>query len=117
VKEPMEKNEKHIVLEDETIEERDIKLESGKKLTIKYTHQPNIVGPRSKYTGLPIWIGKTEAHGRIVDQHDKPGFAKTSEAFCWLQEPYDYSQARVVTTGRLLKAFNLPTKLAEQVKE
>jgi hypothetical protein len=111
------KKEKHIVLEDETIEERDIKLESGKTLNIKYTHHPNIVGPRSKYTGLPIWVGKTEALGRLVDQNDKPGFAKSSEAFCWLQEPYDYSQARVVTTGRLLKAFNQSTKLADQVKD
>ena len=92
-------------------EERSLSVED-KKIAIKYKHYPNIVGPRSEYHGVPIWVGKTEAEAFIEGKT-----VATAEARCWLYEPFSYSQARVVVTGRLLKKIHLPTKLAEQVKE
>lgn len=88
-------------------EKRKVKVEAGEDIDIEYKHYPNIVGPRSKYTGLPIWVGKTEATAN----------GTTVNAYCWLKEPYTYSRGRVVTTGRLLKQFGLSTSLAEQVEE
>jgi len=83
-------------------------VKAGKaKVEIAYKHQPNVVGPRSKYTGLPIWVGKTEANANGI----------TVVAFCWLNEPYTYDRGRIVTTGRLMKELGLPTSLAEQVKD
>jgi len=84
---------------------------SGHKMVIEYHHRPNHVGPRSTYTGLPIWVGYTKA-----EASDGKSFAE-DEAKCWTDEPFNYSQARIVVTGRLLKKLNLPTSLAEQIKE
>ena len=99
------------VLED-TDEKRTIKTQDGKELVIEYHHRPNVVGKRSIHTGLPIWIGhtKAEANGKELK------FAE-AEAKCWTNEVYDYNQARVVVTGRILKKLNLPTELAEQARE
>lgn len=98
-------------LEDETTEQRTLKTEKG-ELTITYTHTPNVVGKRSKYTGLPIWVGTTHAVGSI-----NGGTSIETESKCWLNEPFTYSRGRVVSTGRLLKQLGLPTSLAEQVKD
>jgi len=81
------------------------------KLIITFDHKPNIVGPRSEYNGLPIWIGKTIATAKFDGKTIK------KEAFCWLNEPFQYEQARVVCAGRILKAAKLPTALSEQVKD
>lgn len=88
-------------------------IDDGKhKFVVEYNHYPNAVGPRSKYTGLPIWVGKTIARGPYADDQAKEVVAK-----CWTDEPFDYDQARFIATGRLLKALGLPTSLADQVKE
>lgn len=79
----------------------------GKEIEIQYRHKPNVVGKRSKFTGLPIWVGYTEAECN----------GKKAQAKCWVGEPYTYSQARVVVTGRILKQMKLPTELAEQVRD
>lgn len=92
-------------------EERSISTKD-KKIDIKYKHYPNIVGPRSEYHGVPIWVGKTDAEAFIDGKQ-----VATAEARCWMYEPFNYAQARVVVTGRILKKLNLPTLLAEQVKE
>lgn len=99
------------VLEDRE-EKRTIKTDDGKEVEVKYKHYPSVVGPRSIHTGLPIWVGKTEANGCLDG-----GTQIDVEARCWTHEPYSYSQARVVSTGRLLKQLGLPTNLAEQVKD
>lgn len=91
-------------------EKRKIETPDG-VLEIKYQHYPNRVGRRSAYNGLPIWVGKTHAIASIDG-----GTTVETEAKCWLKEPFTYSRARVVSTGRLLKQLNLPTSLAEQVK-
>jgi len=104
--------EKYIAVLEDREEERVLKTEDGKEVEIKYEHYPSVVGPRSVYTGLPIWVGKTEANGCLDG-----GTSIDVEARCWTHEPYSYSQARVVSTGRLLKQLGLPTKLAEQVKD
>ncbi len=78
-----------------------------KKIEIKFSHYPNVVGTRSKFTGLPIWVGKTVANA--------PG--ATGESLCWVNEPYSYAWGRVVATGRVLKKLGLPTDLAEQARE
>ena len=80
-------------------------------LVIEYHHQPNVVGPRSDYTGLPIWVGKTTAKTSV-----NGGTAIETIAYCWLREPFTYSRGRVVSTGRLLKELEYPTYLAKQVK-
>ena len=98
-------------LKDKTEENGAVKLDGEKVLEIKYTHYPNVVGPRSRYKGLPIWVGKTEAVGTI------DGEVKKVESMCWVNEPFTYERARYVCTGRLLKAFGLPTSLADQIKE
>lgn len=90
-------------------EERSLKI-GKQKLVIKYYHQPNVVGERNVYNGLPIWVGKTIAKAQYN------GKTNEAEAKCWLQEPFTYSRARVVTTGRILKQLNLPTNLSEQVR-
>lgn len=78
-----------------------------KKIEIEFSHYPNMVGKRSKFTGLPIWVGKTVANA--------PG--ATEEALCWVNEPYAYAWGRVVSAGRVLKKLGLSTKLAEQARE
>lgn len=93
-------------------ETRTIKLEDGKEMKVAYEHRPNVVGPRSDYTGLPIWVGQTFAKGSI-----NGGTEVETVANCWLKEPYTYSRGRVVSTGRLLKQLRQPTSLAEQVKD
>jgi hypothetical protein len=92
-------------------ETRTVKTEKG-DVKITYEHTPNVVGKRSKYTGLPIWIGTTKASGSL-----NGGTQVETEAKCWLKEPFTYQRGRVVTTGRLLKELGLPTSLAEQVKD
>lgn len=92
-------------------EKRTVKTEDGKEVEVQYEHKPNVV-KRSFETGLPIWVGKTIARGNLDG-----GTEIEVEAKCWLKEPYTYSRGRVVSTGRLLKQFKLPTKLADQVKE
>lgn len=87
-------------------------LVGEKEIEIEYEHYPNEVGPRSEYTGLPIWVGKTIASGCLDG-----GTYMSVEAKCWLNEPYNFEQAKFIATGRLLKVFNLPTSLACQVKE
>lgn len=91
-------------------EKRTLKVPRLKTLVIEYHHRPNHVGPRSTYTGLPIWVGYTKA-----EASDGKNFAE-AEAKCWTDEPFDYSQARVVVTGRILKQLKLSTAWAEQVK-
>ena len=81
-------------------------------LVIEYDHQPNVIGPRSEYNGLPIWVGYTKATASV-----NGGTAIETVAYCWLKEPFTYSRGRVVSTGRLLKELKLPTYLAKQVKE
>jgi len=110
VKEPMTK-EKYPEYLEELEETRTLQTEKG-ELEITYKHMPNVVGKRSKHTGLPIWVGTTTAKASI-----NGGTAEETEAKCWLNEPFTYSRGRVVSTGRLLKQFGLPTSLAEQVKE
>ena len=88
-------------------ETRTIDAGNGKKIEIEFSHFPNVVGTRSKFTGLPIWIGKTVANA--------PG--ATEESLCWVNEPYSYAWGRVVATGRVLKKLGLPTSLAEQARE
>jgi hypothetical protein len=88
-------------------EEKVVKAEDNKEIVVQYKHYPNVVGKRSVYTGLPIWVGKTEAEANGIK----------AEAKCWVGEPYSYDQARVVVTGRILKQMGLPTKLAEQVRD
>lgn len=105
------KKEYETVFED-LKEKRVLKVGDKKEIEVKYEHRPNVVGPRSKSNGLPIWVGETTATGNLDG-----GTEITAQAKCWLKEPYDYSQARVVATGRLLKQLGLPTSLAEQVKD
>lgn len=105
----MNKNQYETHLRD-VDEKREIKIPKQKTVVIEFHHRPNEVGPRSKYTGLPIWVGRTKAEASNGNK-----FAE-AEAFCWTFEPYDYSQARVVVAGRILKKMKLPTSLAEQVK-
>lgn len=97
-------------LEDKT-EARTVKLDDGRELTVTYLHRPNVVGDRSAYTGLPIWVGETVAKANLDG-----GTEIETVAYCWLKEPYTYSRGRVVSTGRLLKELHLSTSLAEQVK-
>jgi hypothetical protein len=112
VKEPMNKEQYETHLQD-VDEKREIKIPSTQKtLVIHFHHRPNEVGPRSTYTGLPIWVGRTKAEANGVGLN----FVE-AEAFCWTLEPFDYSQARVVVAGRILKKLKLPTSLTEQVKE
>lgn len=87
-------------------EERHVHTED-KEIVIKYEHQPSIVGPRSEYHGLPIWVGKTNAEAFVNGK----SIAKV-EAKCWSSEPFTYSRARVVTTGRILKKLKLPRDIA-----
>lgn len=103
--------EKYKAVLEDLKEKRTVKTEDGKEVEIQYEHYPNVVGPRSIHTGLPIWVGKTEAKGCLDG-----GTSIETEARCWTHEPYAYSQARVVSTGRLLKLLGLPTSLTEQVK-
>jgi len=93
-------------------ETRTVKIQEGEELLVEYLHEPNIVGLRSVYTGLPIWVGRTTAKASKDD-----GTVIEDVANCWLKEPYTYSRGRVVSTGRLLKQLRLPTLLAEQVKD
>ena len=104
--------EKYIAVLEDLTETRTIKISDGKAIEVTYKHYPNIVGSRSIHTGLPIWVGKTEASGCLDGGTDQ-----TVEARCWLSEPYSYAQARVIAAGRLLKQLGLPTKLAEQARE
>jgi len=104
----MEKYKEYI---EDKKEKRKIETPEG-VLEIEYQHYPNLVGRRSKYNGLPIWVGKTHAKA----SHNG-GTTVETEAKCWLKEPFTYSRARVVSTGRLLKQLNLPTSLAEKVKD
>ena len=97
-------------LEDKT-EARTVKLDDGRELAVTYLHRPNVVGDRSAYTGLPIWVGETVAKANLDG-----GTEIETVAYCWLKEPYTYSRGRVVSTGRLLKELHLSTSLAEQVK-
>ena len=97
---------------EDTEEKKIIKTDEGTEILVTFQHYPNIVGPRSKYTGLPIWVGKTVASATL-----NGGTSHEVEAKCWTHEPFDFSQARVVSAGRLMKEFNLPTLLAEQVKD
>jgi len=92
-------------LEYSTEEIRSI-IADNQEIEIRYLFEPNIVGPRSKYTGLPIWIGRTTA------THGTTGV----EIHCAREEPFDVDQAIYIATGKLLKKMNLSTKLAEQVK-
>lgn len=91
-------------------EARKIKTFMG-ELTIEYSHEPNVVGERNNYNGLLIWVGKTTAkttvNGKVYESVTK----------CWVNEPFTYSRARIVATGRLLKKIMLPTEIAEQVRE
>lgn len=82
-----------------------------KELSLKFYHNPNVVGPRSEHTGLPIWVGETVAKGNLDG-----GTEVETVAYCWTNEPYTYSRGRVVSTGRLLKQLGLPTLLTDQVK-
>jgi len=93
-------------LEYSTEEVRTILVEEGQRMEIRYVFEPNIVGPRSKYTGLPIWIGRT------IATSGKQGV----EIYCAREEPFDVDQAIYIATGKLLKKMNLPTQLADQVK-
>lgn len=102
-------NKKYEEYVEEKTETREINTKRG-KLVIEYKHMPNVV-KRSQYTGLPVWIGKTEATGTL-----NGGTAIDTEAKCWAHEPWDFSRARVVTTGRILKQLNLPTCWADLVK-
>ncbi len=104
--------EKYTAVLEDREEKRIVKTEDGKEIEVKYKHYPNAVGPRSVFKGLPIWIGKTEASGCL--DGEKKYYV---DARCWTNEPFSYSQARVVSTGRLLKILKLPTSLAEQVRE
>jgi hypothetical protein len=81
------------------------------ELTIDYTHEPNVVGERNTYTGLLIWVGKTTAKTTVN------GKVYETVAKCWVNEPFTYSRARIVATGRLLKKVMLPTSIADQVKD
>jgi len=92
-------------------EARTVKLDDGRELAVTYLHRPNVVGNRSEFTGLPIWVGETVAKASLDG-----GTEIETTAYCWLKEPYTYSRGRVVSTGRLLKELHLPTSLAEQVK-
>jgi len=80
---------------------------NGKKIEIDFSHFPNVAGKRSKFTGLPIWVGKTKARALGVE----------AVALCWVKEPYSYERGRYVTAGRILKKLGLPTSLAEQVRK
>lgn len=106
------KKEKYEVNLKEKQETRTVVTKDKKKLEIEYSHLPNVVGPRSAYTGLPVWVGETTAKGNLDG-----GTEVETIANCWLKEPFTYSRARVVSTGRLLKQLHLPTSLAEQVKD
>lgn len=108
VYEPMKKYEANL----EKKEEEAVIEHNGKIVHVKYLHEPNVVGPRSEYTGLPIWVGLTTASTNVDGGTQIDVLAK-----CWMNEPFQYSQARVVSTGRLLKKLGLPTNLAEKVKE
>lgn len=77
------------------------------EIIIRYEHQPNSVGPRSEYTGLPVWVGRTLAEAFVNGKS-----VARVEAKCWMYEPFNYSQARIVSTGRILKKLKLPTDLA-----
>jgi len=107
----MKRKEIYVESLEDKEEERIVKTEDGKEIAIKYFHKPNVVGRRSVYTGLPIWVGETIAKASIDG-----GTTIETEAKCWLNEPYTYNRGRVVSTGRVLKEFNLSTSLAEQVK-
>ena len=109
VKEPMNKKQYETHLQD-VDEKRTINVQKQKTVVIEYHHRPNEVGPRSTYTGLPIWVGKTMAEASFGKEHAE------AVAYCWMFEPFDYSQARVVVTGRILKKLKFSTSLAEQVK-
>lgn len=93
-------------------EARTVTLDDGRELAVAYLHRPNVVGDRSAYTGLPIWVGETVAKASLDGETEIE-----TTAYCWLREPYTYSRGRVVSTGRLLKKLHLPTLLAEQVEE
>jgi len=93
-----------------------INVNQDEKIDISFSHHPNVVGPRSKYTGLPIWVGLTVATAVLRDDAGVQDKCQT-KAFCWINEPFDYSRARIVTAGRALKIFGYPTKLADQVKD
>lgn len=82
----------------------------GKVYDIFYTHYPNYVR-RSKYTGLPSVVGKTEATIK-----GNTGKTYKAEATCWLMEPFTFERGEHVVTGRLLKQIGLPTILASEVK-
>ena len=93
-------------------EKRTVKTKDGKEVEIEYEHSPNVVGRRSKYTGLPIWVGETSAKGNYDG-----GTEVVTVAKCWLNEPFTYNRGRIVSTGRILKQLGLPTELTEQVKD
>ena len=95
---------------EEKEEKRTIYVEK-KELLVTFYHNPNVVGPRSTHTGLPIWVGETVAKGSLDG-----GTVVETIANCWVNEPYTYTRARVVSAGRLLKQLKLPTELAEQMK-
>ena len=82
-----------------------------KELLITFCHFPNVVGPRSAHTGLPIWVGETIATGSLDG-----GAVVETIANCWVNEPFSFTRARVVTAGRLLKQLKLPTELADQME-
>jgi len=107
----MKRKEKYVESLEDKEEERIVKTEDGKEIIIEYFHKPNVVGNRSVCTGLPIWVGETIAKASIDGGTEIETVAK-----CWLNEPYIYSRGRVVSTGRILKQFKLPTSLVEQVK-
>lgn len=91
--------------------ERNGKLEHmGKLYDLKYIHFPNYV-QRSKYTGLPISVGKT-----VAKIKGNKGNTYKAEAKCWVMEPFTLERGEYVVTGRLLKKIGLPTNLAENVK-
>ena len=107
----MKENKYDEVLKD-LEEKRTVKTEDGKEVEVEYEHKPNVIGRRSVYTGLPIWVGETTAKGNLDG-----GTEVVTVAKCWLREPYTYSRGRIVSTGRILKQLGLPTSLAEQVEE
>ena len=82
----------------------------GKVYDITYTHYPNCVR-RSKYTGLPVAVGKTEATIK-----GNGGKTYKAEAECWTLEPFTLERGELVVTGRLLKKIGLKTELAKDVK-